>query len=131
MRRLGSALLWFVPPLLVGVALAVTGVGLLTGPDERSWFGWTLVVLALACAAIAARTSGRVADALSDVVFGQRDRDSREVNWVPGAGGHGGPGGQTPPYVPYSEDHDPAVQRRGRREVRDRERQRRDDRPTD
>jgi len=49
----------------------------------------------------------RLLDRMSFVVFGQRAPESRPVGWVPGNGGHGGEGGQTPPWVPYNLDWDP------------------------
>ena len=117
MRRLGTALAVFLLPTLPGIALAVTGIALVSGnPSTRSpVLGWVLLVLAGACGALALRLARPLFDTLSDVVFGHRDPDSKDVTWVPGGGGHGGSGGQVPPYVPYSADHDPTRRRRPRR----------------
>lgn len=49
----------------------------------------------------------RLLDRMSFVIFGQRAPESRSVGWLPGNDGHGGPGGQTPPWVPYNPDWDP------------------------
>lgn len=49
----------------------------------------------------------RLLDRLAFIVFGQRDPGTTPPTWIPGNGTHGGQGGQTPPYVPYSRDWDP------------------------
>ena len=49
----------------------------------------------------------RALDRLSFVIFGQRAPEIRAVGWIPGNGGHGGDGGQAPPWVPYNPDWDP------------------------
>lgn len=74
-------------------------------PAPTAWLpfaatGGTLLVLAVAAVALAARPFGVA-------VFGQRDPAARAVGWLPGHGSHGGPGGQVPPYVPYAEEWDP------------------------
>lgn len=107
MKHIGAPLVRFLVPATPAVALAVLGVAVLIGPDGAAWVGWALLVLAIGCAVVAVRLVGPLADALSDAVFGHRDPEAREVNWVPGGGGHGGAGGQMPPHVPYSPDHDP------------------------
>lgn len=107
MKDIGGPLVRFLLPATPAVALSVLGLAVLTGPDGAAWVGWSLLVLAAGCAVLAARVTGPLADAVSDAVFGHRDPDAKDVNWVPGGGGHGGSGGQVPPHVPYSPDHDP------------------------
>jgi hypothetical protein len=58
---------------------------------------------------IRSRPLRRAFDHVAFVVFGQRDPNSKAVGWLPGQGTHGGAGGQTPPYVPYNPDWDPAL----------------------
>lgn len=52
------------------------------------------------------RIANQVLDRMSFVIFGQRAPEARFIGWLPGNGGHGGDGGQVPPWVPYNPDWD-------------------------
>lgn len=107
MKGIGRPLARSLLPATPAVVLSALGLAVLAGPDGAAWVGWLLLALAAGCAGLAARLTGPLADAVSDAVFGHRDPDAEDVNGMPGGGGHGGSGGQVPPHVPYSRDHDP------------------------
>lgn len=56
----------------------------------------------------AVTTLRRNADRIAFVLFGQRAPGTRSIGWLPGNGGHGGNGGQVPPFVPHDVEWEPS-----------------------
>lgn len=80
-------------------------------PHEGAWVPFAIravlgLVTAVALLALAVPTSLGALRRM-EVVYGQRDPEARVITQIPGAGTHGGAGGQVPPFVPHNPDWEP------------------------